>query len=94
MCSIHYRRDRAEYHEGVRIMIAHNHAGGHGKHAIFMALCCLIPIIGISLLAVSGVVGGWGYYALILLCPLGHFIMMSQMNRKAEVHQEIEKRRR
>lgn len=75
-------------------MITHNHAGGHGKHAIFMALCCLIPIIGIVILAASGVVGGWGYYMLVLLCPLGHLVMMSRMNRKVEVHQEIEEQRR
>ncbi len=75
-------------------MIAHNHSGGHGGHAIFMVICCFIPIIGIVLLAASGVVGGWGYYALILLCPLGHFVMMSRMNRKAEAHQEVEKERR
>ena len=75
-------------------MIAHNHSGGHGKHAIFMVLCCLIPIIGIAILAASGVVGGWGYYVLVLLCPLGHLVMMSRMNRKTEAHQEIEKKGR
>ena len=75
-------------------MMAHNHAEGHGKHAIFMALCCLIPIIGIAILAASGVVGGWAYYALVLLCPLGHFVMMSRMNKKAKVHQKIEKQGR
>lgn len=75
-------------------MMAHNHTDGHSKHAIFMALCCLIPIIGIALLAASGVVGDWGYYALVLLCPLGHFVMMSRMNHSSEARQEIEKRRR
>ena len=74
-------------------MIAHNNAGGRGKHAIFMVICCLIPIIGIAILAVSGVVRGWGYYALILLCPLGHYVMMSLANRKAEAYQEIDKRK-
>lgn len=52
-----------------------------------MVICCLIPIVGIAVLSASGVVGSWGYYGLILLCPLGHFIIMSLMNRDSENHQ-------
>ena len=59
----------------------HKHTG---KHAILMLVCCLAPIAGIVILAYLGVVGSWGYYGLILLCPLGHFVIMSLMNRNGK----------
>jgi cytochrome b561 len=69
-------------------MISHSHTENHSKHTILMVLCCLIPILGIAILAASGAVGNWGYYGLILLCPLGHFIIMHLMNRDSENHQK------
>jgi hypothetical protein len=57
-----------------------------------MLICCLVPIAGIALLSASGVVGSWGYYGLILLCPLGHFVIMSFMNRDLEPRQGRESR--
>ena len=45
-----------------------------------MVLCCAIPVIGILLLSWMGVLGSWGYIALILLCPLGHIFMMRSMH--------------
>lgn len=41
-----------------------------------MILCCAIPLGLIMILSVSGRLGSWGYYAMILLCPLMHFFMM------------------
>ena len=41
-----------------------------------MILCCAIPLGLIMILSVSGHLGSWGYYALILLCPLMHVFMM------------------
>jgi hypothetical protein len=67
--------------------IDHNHS----KYTILMVICCLIAIAGIAILSASGVVGSWGYYGLILLCPLGHFIIMSLMNRDSENHQKQRK---
>ena len=77
--------------------MGHNHIGKHNKHIILMLICCLIPIAGIVILIRYGIVGSWGYYGLILLCPLGHFIMMFLMNHRSETHQrhkniEIEER--
>ncbi|MBW1773922.1 MAG: DUF2933 domain-containing protein [Deltaproteobacteria bacterium] len=41
-----------------------------------MILCCAIPLGLIMILSVSGRLGSWGYYAMILLCPLMHVFMM------------------
>ena len=49
------------------------------NHAMAMILCCGIPIVGILALSSLGLLGSWGYYALILLCPLGHIFMMRGM---------------
>ena len=46
------------------------------NHALAMILCCGIPIVGIMALSFLGILGSWGYYALILICPLGHLWMM------------------
>ncbi len=47
-----------------------------GSYSFWMALCCLIPLLGIIILSIFGVLGTWGFYALILLCPILHFIFM------------------
>lgn len=44
-----------------------------------MVLCCGIPLVGILILSSLGVLGSWGYYALLLICPLGHVLMMRGM---------------
>jgi len=49
------------------------------NHALAMILCCAIPLVGIMALSSLGLLGSWGYYALILLCPLGHILMMRGM---------------
>jgi len=46
------------------------------KHPLGMALCCLVPILLILGLSLSGKSGGWGYYLIFLLCPLMHIFMM------------------
>lgn len=45
-----------------------------------MILCCAIPLLGILTLSSLGVLGSWGYYAMILICPLGHIFMMRGMH--------------
>ena len=50
------------------------------NHALAMILCCAIPIVGILTLSSLGILGSWGYFALILLCPLGHIFMMRGMH--------------
>lgn len=64
------------------------------NHALAMILCCGIPIVGILVLSSLGALGSWGYYALILICPLGHFVMMRGMhstNEESKVQPEIKK---
>jgi len=50
------------------------------NHLLAMVLCCAIPVIGILALSYMGVLGSWGYYALLLVCPLGHILMMRGMH--------------
>ena len=52
-----------------------------------MVLCCGLPLIAIyafSALGLQGILGKYGVYALILLCPLAHIWMMRGMFRAPE----------
>lgn len=52
-----------------------------------MVLCCALPFAAIFLfssLGLLGVLGKYGVYALILLCPLAHIWMMRGMFRAHE----------
>lgn len=52
----------------------------HHDHGLLMVICCAVPlalIVGLSLL---GILGSWGYYGLILLCPVMHFFLMRKMH--------------
>lgn len=46
------------------------------NHSLAMVLCCAVPLALVMILSVSGRLGSWGYYALMLLCPLMHVFMM------------------
>jgi len=48
-----------------------------------MFLCCAIPLGGIALLSFLNILGPWGFYTLILLCPLLHFFFMRRMASKS-----------
>ena len=54
------------------------------NHALMMILCCGIPMIGILALTFFGIIGSWGYYALLAICPLGHLLMMRGMHSSAK----------
>jgi hypothetical protein len=54
------------------------------NHALVMILCCGIPIVGILALSALGILGSWGYYALLVICPVGHLLMMRGMNSNSE----------
>lgn len=45
------------------------------KHPLGTALCCLVPILLILGLSASGMLGGWWFYLIFLLCPLMHIMM-------------------
>lgn len=48
-----------------------------------MLVGCLLPVAGIVAVAVFNVpLGTVGTFALLLLCPLGHFLMMRGMGHK------------
>ncbi len=46
-----------------------------------MIVCCAAPLAAIAGLSLLGFLGSWGYYALILLCPLMHIVMMRGMHK-------------
>ncbi|MBT8364729.1 MAG: DUF2933 domain-containing protein [Deltaproteobacteria bacterium] len=54
------------------------------NHALMMILCCGIPIVGILALSSLGIFGSWGYYALFLICPVGHLLMMRGMHSNSK----------
>ncbi len=54
------------------------------NHFLAMVLCCAIPLIAILAFSAWGVLESWGYYALILLCPLVHVLMMRGMHSTHE----------
>ena len=52
-----------------------------------MVLCCALPFVAIfvfSSLGLLQILGKYGVYALILLCPLAHIWMMRGMFRAPE----------
>ncbi|UCD33066.1 MAG: DUF2933 domain-containing protein [Desulfobacterales bacterium] len=49
-----------------------------------MGICCALPLIAFFVLSFFGVLGSWGFYALILICPLAHLWMMRGMFRPPE----------
>ena len=54
------------------------------NHALAMILCCGIPLVGILILSTSGLLGSWGYYALLVICPVGHLLMMRGMHSNSK----------
>ena len=54
------------------------------NHALAMILCCGIPLVGILVLSTLGILGSWGYYALLVICPVGHLLMMRGMHSNSK----------
>ncbi len=54
------------------------------NHFIMMIICCAAPLVAISVMASSGILGSWGYYAIFLLCPLLHVFMMRKHSSSHE----------
>jgi len=45
------------------------------NHALLMLIACAVPLILLLFLSWTGILAGWGYFLLILLCPLMHIFM-------------------
>jgi len=57
------------------------------KHALIMVICCLLPVVGFAVAFFMGIpLGTLGTVALLLLCPLGHILMMRSMGKKHAEH--------
>jgi hypothetical protein len=46
------------------------------NHSLAMIICCAIPLTLIVILSLTGTLGSWGFFALMLLCPILHIFMM------------------
>jgi predicted Na+-dependent transporter len=50
------------------------------KHALLMLACCLVPLIALGVINLFHIpLGQAATFGLILLCPLGHLLMMKTM---------------
>ena len=61
------------------------------RHIWIMLLCCLLPIVGLGAIFLFKIPANTVlYFGSLLLCPLAHFFMMSQMghNHGEEQHNE------
>lgn len=52
----------------------------NSKHTFIMLLCCLVPLAAFFLVSVLGIpLNSLATFALILMCPLMHILMMRGM---------------
>jgi hypothetical protein len=70
------------------------------KHTLIMIACCLIPLVAITAVTVFNVpLNNVILFGMVLLCPLGHILMMKYMmpGHEGEHHSHapvVEKRKR
>jgi Protein of unknown function (DUF2933) len=61
---------------------------GLSRHMLIMVLCCLIPLAALSAIFIFKVpVSQTLTFGLILLCPLGHLLMMGMMGGHGHEHE-------
>lgn len=64
--------------------MAHNHS----RHMLIMLVCCLAPLAAFAALTIFRIpVSTLLTIGLVLLCPLGHFLMMRGMMGEHEKQQ-------
>ena len=54
---------------------------GKSKHTLIMFLCCLIPLVILTVLWANGVSTSYLILGAVLLCPLLHLVMMRGMHK-------------
>lgn len=60
----------------------HNHPAHGQRHLLLMVICCLIPVIALGAIYLFRIpVPTVLTYAVLLLCPLSHVLMMAFMGR-------------
>jgi hypothetical protein len=58
------------------------------KHVLIMLACCLIPLGFVAAIMIFKVpVNNALLFLMVLLCPLGHVLMMGKMGHEGHVHQ-------
>lgn len=59
------------------------------KHALLMLVCCLVPLAIVGVVLASGAsLGGLLPFAIMLLCPLMHILLMRGMGHNHAGHQQ------
>ena len=61
----------------------HDHSSHGQRHLLLMLVCCLIPVVALAAIYLFRVpVPTVLTYAVFLLCPLSHILMMAFMGRR------------
>ena len=60
----------------------HDHSSHGQRHLLLMLVCCLIPVVALAAIYLFRIpVPTVLTYAVLLLCPLSHVLMMAFMGR-------------
>ncbi len=61
----------------------------NNKHTLMMVLCCAIPIAAFAALWYFGLTNSYWIYAVMLLCPILHGLMMHGMPEKDSMNHTV-----
>jgi peptidoglycan/LPS O-acetylase OafA/YrhL len=61
------------------------------RHILLMLLCCLVPLAALAAIVIFKVpVSNVLYVGLVLLCPLGMFLMMALMRNSHDADHDVQ----